>query len=192
MAVVEFESPISLIRMEPVTSSAPPLRLREVFDAHAPFVWRSLRRLGVPTADVDDTLQEVFVVVYQRLAEYQERDRIRSWLYAICVRVAQSQRRKQQRRRESHAPEQLDPPVAPTQLRQVEAREALAFGHELLSRLPEEQREVFVLYEVEHMPMAQIAEAVGCRLFTAYSRLRLARQRVAAELARARAEGEIV
>jgi RNA polymerase sigma-70 factor (ECF subfamily) len=51
--------------------------------------------------------------------------------------------------------------------------------------LPPDQREVFVLYEVEHIPMAQIAEAAGIPLYTAYSRLRIARRRILAEVERA-------
>lgn len=173
-------------------------RVRKLFAEFAPFVWRSLRRLGVPDADVDDMLQEVFLVVYQRLDDYEERDRARSWLYSICVRVASSQRRKLSRRRESVTSELPEQKLAAPQLQYVEDREALAFGERLLRLLPAEQREVFVLYEVEHLPMAQIAEALGCPLYTAYSRLRLARQRILAEVERVegraerpRTEGEV-
>jgi RNA polymerase sigma-70 factor (ECF subfamily) len=173
-------------------SVEPKPQLRALFEEHAPFVWRSLRRLGVAEADVDDMLQEVFLVVHQRLDDYQERDRLRSWLYSICVRVASAQRRKLFRRRESVTPEGELPEgrQAAPQLKQVEDREALALGQRLLALLPPDQREVFVLYEVEHLPMAQIAEAVGCPLHTAYSRLRIARQRILAEVERSERRGE--
>lgn len=163
-----------------------PLRLRQLFEQHAAFVWRSLRRLGVPESDLDDVLQEVFLVVYRRLADYEERDRGRAWLYSICVRVAQTQRRTRSRRREQLSEEVPEGRVAPTQLVRVEEREALALGHRLLATLPEEQREVFVLYEIEHVPMAQIAEVLNCPLYTAYSRLRTARMKILAELAKER------
>ncbi|HEY6877802.1 MAG TPA: sigma-70 family RNA polymerase sigma factor [Polyangiales bacterium] len=169
---------------------AQPLRLRQLFDEHAAFVWRSLRRLGVREADLDDLLQEVFLVVYRRLDEYEERDRARSWLYSICRRVAQTQRRTLQRRREQLSSEPPDGRIAPTQLVRVEEREALELGHRLLATLPEEQREVFVLYEVEHIPMQQIADALGCPLHTAYSRLRTARSKIIAELETARRKEE--
>ncbi|HXK20478.1 MAG TPA: sigma factor, partial [Polyangiaceae bacterium] len=48
-------------------------QIARVFSEHADFVWRSLRRLGVPSADVDDALQEVFLVVHRRIAEYEDR-----------------------------------------------------------------------------------------------------------------------
>jgi RNA polymerase sigma-70 factor, ECF subfamily len=168
----------------------PPRRLRSLFEEHSSFVWRSLRRLGVADADLDDMMQEVFLVVYHRLADYEERERVRSWLYSICTRVASSQRRKVARRRENVLAEPTDQRVAPTQQQQVEEQEALRLGRQLLELLPAEQREVFVLYEIEHLPMAQIAEALACPLHAAYSRLRVARQKIVAELERVRREGE--
>jgi len=174
---------LSARRMEDEATSDRPIRLRALYEQHASFVCRSLRRLGVPEADLDDMLQEVFLVVYQRLADYQERDRARSWLYSICTRIAQAQRRKLGRRREDVTSEPSLGAADAAQLQSVEDREALAHGNRLLGLLPAEQREVFVLYEVEDMTMAQIAEAIRVPLQTAYSRLYKARQRILAELA---------
>ena len=165
-----------------------PARLRAVYEEHGPFVCRSLRYLGVPEADLDDLLQEVFVVVCQRLDDYEERGRARSWLYSICTRVATAQRRKQWRRRESGPPgEQV---AEASQLEEAQDREALALGLRLLQQLPAEQREVFVLFEVEGMPMAEIARALDCPLQTAYSRLYKARERILAETKRVSAESK--
>jgi RNA polymerase sigma-70 factor, ECF subfamily len=166
-----------------------PTRLRELFEEHAPFVCRSLRRLGIGEADLDDLLQEVFLVVFQRLSEYVERGHARAWLYSITMRVAQAHRRKLFRRRENVMPELPDGQFSATQLRSVEEREAIVLGQRLLALLPPEQREVFVLYEVEDMPMQEIAAAVGCPLQTAYSRLYKARKRVLAEVQRATVQG---
>jgi RNA polymerase sigma-70 factor, ECF subfamily len=163
-----------------------PSRLRELFEEHGSFVCRSLRLLGVQEADLDDLLQEVFLVVYQRLSDYEEKGRARSWLYSICTRVAHAHRRKLGRRRES-VPVREEA-VAPTQLESVEDREALALGHTLLQQLTPQQREVFVLYEVEDMPMSEIARALDCPLQTAYSRLNRARARILAEVQRVTAK----
>lgn len=168
---------------EPAQPGKPP-SLRAIFEEYGTFVCRSLRRLGISEADLDDMLQEVFMVVYQRLGDFEERGRTRSWLYSICTRVAYAQRRKLGRRREQLPGELPDTRAEATQQEHVEDREALALGQRLLARLPAEQREVFVLYEVEGMPMAEIAEALGCPLQTAYSRLRAARSRVQEEYTR--------
>jgi len=165
-----------------------PSRLREAFEEHGAFVCRSLRYLGVPEADLDDLLQEVFLVVCQRLTDYEERGRARSWLYSICTRVAQAQRRKQRRSR-GFGPV-AEQATDATQLDHVQDREALELGWRLLEQLPEQQREVFVLYEVEDMPMSEIARALDCPLQTVYSRLYKARARILAQLQRLPAESE--
>jgi RNA polymerase sigma-70 factor, ECF subfamily len=185
-----LESEVNATARERDTQTEGPPRLRQLFDEYASFVWRSLRRLGVAEADLDDQLQEVFLVVYRRLNEYEERDRARAWLYSICRRVAQTQRRSVRRRREDMSGDLPEGPSAPTQLVRVEEREALELGHRLLATLPEEQREVFVLYEIEHIPMQQIADALGCPLYTAYSRLRAGRNKILAELSNERRKEE--
>ncbi|MDB4988620.1 MAG: polymerase sigma factor RpoE [Myxococcaceae bacterium] len=164
-------------------------RLRELFEEHGSFVCRSLRRLGIAEADLDDMLQEVFLVVYQRLSDYEERDKARSWLYSICTRIAHAQRRRLVRRRENVTSELPEGHAAATQQQSAEDREALVLGQRLLALLSAEQREVFVLYEVEDMTMQQIADAVKCPLQTAYSRLYKARERIGRELAQARLMG---
>lgn len=161
-----------------------PPSLRSWFEEHGPFVCRSLRYLRVREADLDDALQEVFLVVHQRLADYQEKGTLRAWLFAICTRVARAQRRKLGRRRESALPTRSEPVAGATQHTQLEDREALALGYRLLDRLPPLQRQVFVLYEVEDMTMAEVAQALDCPLQTAYSRLHKARERVLAEVER--------
>ena len=116
---------------------------------------------------------------------------MRSWLYAICVRVSQRQRRRYARRRERASDELPEPEAAATQQSELEQREALALGQRLLAVLPEAQRAVFLLYEIEHMTMAEVAAIVGCPLQTAYARLHKARERVQAEVESARARGEL-
>ena len=169
-------------RSQRASPTQDPTRLRAVFDEHGAFVCRCLRMCGVRESDLDDVLQEVFLVVYKRLPEYEERGSARAWLYSICTRLAGAQRRKLWRRREDITVNLPEAPAAATQLERVVDSEALALGHRLLERLPREQRDVFWLYEVEELTIAEIAQAMGCPLQTAYSRLRAARQRILAEV----------
>lgn len=171
--------------------AAEKLGVREIFEQHAAFVWRSLRHLGVRDADLEDVTQEVFVVVHRRLSSYDERDKVRSWLYAICIRVARAHVRKVLRRRENVTAEPPESDAPPTQLASLEQRQALAYGQQVLAVLSDEQRAVFLLYEVERMSMSEVADALGCPLQTAYSRLYKARERVLATVHRARQRGEI-
>src|SRR5687767_11865045 len=75
-------------------------RIAEVFSAHADFVWRSLHRLGVQSADVDDALQEVFLVVFRRLAGYEDRGLMRAWLFSISRQVSSHYHRGVKRNRQ--------------------------------------------------------------------------------------------
>ena len=166
------------------------LDVSAVFKAHHAFVWRILRHLGVAAADLDDVLQEVFVVVHRRLADYREQDKMRAWLYAICTRVVRDHRRRVARRHEELR-EVPDASHQPSQASAVADQQALWLAQRMLNALPDKQRAVFVLHEIEQLSMPEIALAVECPLPTAYARLRKARERVLAEVARARLKGEL-
>jgi RNA polymerase sigma-70 factor (ECF subfamily) len=158
-----------------------------VFEQHGAFVCRSLSLLGVSEADLDDAIQDVFLVVYRRMLDYEERGRARAWLYSICTRVARSTRRKRSRRvdeSETTYATMLETSFAATQLDRITDHEALALGQKLLQRLPPEQRNVFWMYEIEERPMTEIARESGCPLQTAYSRLHKARRRISTEVQR--------
>src|SRR4051812_1143348 len=98
-------------------AGGPPLMavtVAEVFREHAPFVWRALRRLGVREADVEDACQEVFVVVHRRLADFEGRSSVRTWVYGICVRVASDWRKRAHVRREIVTDDVSIPEAAPS------------------------------------------------------------------------------
>jgi RNA polymerase sigma-70 factor (ECF subfamily) len=149
-----------------------------VVEQYGTFVCRSLRHLGVREVDLDDTMQDVFLVVHRRLDDYEDRGRTRAWLYSICRRVVVSHRRKSARWHDLPNAPPAELAVAPTQFEHVENREALVWGIRLLDQLAPQERQIFLLYEVEGLTMAEIAERLGCRLQTAYSRLYKARARI--------------
>lgn len=163
-------------RPEAQASSLPPFE--EIFDAYGPFVWRILGKLGVWPADVPDVCQDVFVVVYKRLADYDGRASLRSWIYGICARIAADHRRRRASRRERAEDPFPEPALSPHQEDDVERRRAEALLHETLAALDEEKRAVFVLFELEEFSMSEVAAALGCPLQTAYSRLYAARNAV--------------
>jgi RNA polymerase sigma-70 factor (ECF subfamily) len=167
---------------EPPLGVAPPgpYDFRTSFEVHAPFVLRILRRLGVPKADRDDLFQEVFFIVHRKLREYDGRASFRAWLYGICVRTVSTYRRSARVRRQESQEygdiEERESQVAINPEHTAESRRACAELEALLGRLDDEKRTVFVLYELEELPMIEVAQAVGCPLQTAYSRLHAARK----------------
>jgi RNA polymerase sigma-70 factor (ECF subfamily) len=151
-------------------------------------MWRTLRRLGVTAAQLDDAVQDVFVVVHRRLGDFDGRS-LRGWLYAIAVRVASDYRRAAARRHTVALPETLvDPGPDPAHASELLA--AVRLLHELLAGLGEQKRVVFVLGELEELSAPEIAEALGENLNTVYSRLRAARAEFDTALRRYRARGE--
>lgn len=166
--------------------------LADVFDAHAAYVGRTLRCLGVRDHELPDALQEVFLVVHRKLSELEKPSALRSWLYAICVRKAMSLRRRAARRREdavAEPPEPEGPRATPHDA--LEHTRALAVALEILDDLDDDKRAVFVLYEVEQLPMREVADTVGCPMQTAYARLYAARREIARILVRLEARGRV-
>lgn len=170
----------------PAASRARDARLRAVVDGHFDFIGRSLRNLGVVDADVDDALQQVFLVVARRLDDVAEGAE-RSFLFQVAVRIASRMRRGRARRREigeevlvDHA----DAAAGPEAI--ADARRAHALLDELLEELDLELRTVFVLYEVEELTTAKIAALLELPVGTVASRLRRAREAFAAKAERLR------
>lgn len=147
-----------------------------LFREHAPYVWRALRRLGVHEADVEDVCQEVFLVVLRRQGDFEGRSSVRTWIYGIAVRVASDYRRSARVRREVLTAEVPEGSQGAPQHEALALRESAAALDRLLDMLDEGKRAVFVLYEIEQLTIGQVAEAVGCPLQTAYSRLLAARK----------------
>src|SRR5690349_742227 len=145
--------------------------LARIVAQHADFVWRVLRRLGTPEAELEDALQEVLLVVAHKLPEYEERGGMRAWLFAIARQVASHALRAQQRRmRREEAHE--DARVAPDPYGALERSEAARFVEQFMAGLPEPQATVFHLAEVEGMTAPEISASLGVGLNTVYSRLR--------------------
>jgi len=156
----------------------PALSLREIFEQNVAFVWRTLRHFGVSEADVEDVCQEVFVVVHRKIAGFEGRSALRTWLYGICFRVAKDHRSRAYIRREVAVSEPPPPAVPATQDTDYARAEARLMLETILNLLDEDKRAVFVLYEIEGLAMREVAEVVGCPLQTAYSRLQAARKLV--------------
>jgi RNA polymerase sigma-70 factor (ECF subfamily) len=146
-------------------------------------LWRTLRHLGVAPSDVEDVCQDVFVTVHRKLDGFEGRSSLRTWLYGICLRVAWDYRRRAHIRREMPVAEPPHRVAEPAQEQGLEQQDTQRLLQVLLERLDEDKRAVFVLYELEELPMKEVAEALGCPLQTAYSRLHAAR-RIVVEAAR--------
>lgn len=167
-----------------------PEELPALVEAHADFVWRSLRRLGVPEASADDATQQVFLVAQQKVTSIA-RGKERSFLFAVAMNVAAHVRRAAARRREDlgEVAEELADP-APLPDAELDQRRARALLDEVLDAMPLDLRTAFVLFELEEMTMVEIAEVLAIPQGTVASRLRRAREEFHKQAQRVRARVE--
>ena len=159
------------------------MSFRAIYDEHVAFVFRTLFRLGVPDRMVPDAAQEVFTVAFRSLDRFEGRSSMRTWLFGIARRVASDIRRSAPARLEVLEEASSDAPDSKQDVAVwCERSEAVARAETLLAALPEEQRLVFWLFEIEEWTGAEIAEAIDASVPTVHSRLRLAREAIRRKL----------
>jgi RNA polymerase sigma-70 factor, ECF subfamily len=150
--------------------------LPSLFEGYADFVWRCVRRLGVPESHADDATQQVFLVTQQKIARI-ERGRERAFLFGVATNVAAHARRSLARRRETgEEPSEALADPAPLPDAALDARRARALLDYVLDGLPMELRAVLVLAELEELTTAEIASMLSLPPGTVASRLRRARE----------------
>jgi RNA polymerase sigma-70 factor (ECF subfamily) len=151
-------------------------RFDAIFEAEFAYVWTSLRRLGVQDRDLEDLSHDVFIEVYRRIATYDTTRPIRPWLFAFAFRFASDYRKLARHRREvmGTEAEANDPQPSADRLLQMKQNQHLV--ERAVSKIDPDRQPVFILHELDDVPMAEIAEALGIPVNTAYSRLRLARE----------------
>lgn len=151
---------------------------RDFYQRHFRFVYRLVARIAEP-ADVEDLVQEVFTIAGRKLPEFEGRSRETTWLYRIAANVVVADRRKKKRQRLLSLkwlrpePDEL---VVDGPDREVERDDARSLVRELLSKMSEKKRDVFVLFELEGFTGQEVAEMVGCPLDTMWTRLFHARR----------------
>jgi RNA polymerase sigma-70 factor (ECF subfamily) len=171
-----------------VTKTA--VTLAKLVSDHLPFVWRLLRRCGVPPAEVDDAAQRVFLIANEKLASIRPGSE-RSFLIAVAMRVASHARRANQRREAAHqrfSEYQAACPAPDGLAHLAEARDLL---DRVLDGMPDDLRSVFVLFELEQLTISEVAELLELPRGTVATRLRRARMafQVAAKSIEARTKG---
>jgi RNA polymerase sigma-70 factor, ECF subfamily len=162
-------------------------RLRGMVDAHWVSIGRITRTLGVPEAEIEDALQQVFIVAAQKLSAI-DLGKERAFLVQVAVNVAARVRRRRAKSRE-----ELDEAIADASDSgassaedQLDRERALSVLGRILDAMDDDVREVFVLHEIEEMTMAEIAATLELAPGTVASRLRRAREQFEWNVARVR------
>ncbi len=159
----------------PTEAPRTPLEFNQLVHDHMDFVWRALRRFGVPEAEVDDATQQVFLLANDKLPVIRAGSE-RSFLLAVATRIASHARRANQRREAAQqrlSEHQLETAPSPEHLvARVEARDLL---DRVLDEMPAEVRTVFVLFELEDLTVDEVARLLKLPRGTVATRLRRAR-----------------
>lgn len=158
-------------------------RFRRLFEQHFAFVWRTLRRLGVPDASLPDASQRVFWTASRRLNDFTD-ERAPAFLFGTTRRVAADFRRLRHQEGAAEDSDAIADVAAPSPEELVDQKRARELLDELLDALDDELREVLFLQEGEGMTLSEIADLLEIPLGTAASRLRRAREEFRRRLAR--------
>ncbi|CAN5122494.1 hypothetical protein BH09MYX1_BH09MYX1_32680 [soil metagenome] len=191
-----MDEPLSSPRIDdatPVTSNRSMERVRVLVRAHFGFVWRSALRLGLPEDGADDAAQHVFIVLARRIDDVEEGAE-KSFLYRTTAHVVAELRRNHARRTarvrtgdDAEIDAATDPEPGPDEA--LERKRARVLLAEILEKLDGDVRQVFVLFELEHMQVPEIARLLGIPEGTASSRLRRCREQFQKIADRVRARG---
>lgn len=141
---------------------------RRIFVEHFAFVCRSLQRLGVREADVEDVSQELFLAALRAFGEWDRSRPIKPWLFGFAFRFAANYRRLGWHRGRTLE----DSPVSPKVHDKLAAKITVSRALEALDL---DKRAVLVMHDLEGMSAPEIGEELGIPLNTVYSRVRLAR-----------------
>jgi RNA polymerase sigma-70 factor (ECF subfamily) len=156
------------------TAMAPALDLKVLYEQEADTVFSFFTRFGLRSAEVEDAVHDTFMAALGRAGSFDPSRPARPWLLGIAFRIAVARiRHGRSREQPGEVPESADPSQDPEKA--LVLRQAQNLAQRALSQLPEEQRSVFVLHDLQEVPMGDIATAMDAPLATTYSRLRLAR-----------------
>jgi RNA polymerase sigma-70 factor, ECF subfamily len=176
-ALVKPSSPLPTEHAQPLVHRS----AQELFAAHASFVAGFLWRMGAPDHEIEDLVQDVFLIAHMK-GGFQEREaKATTWLAAIAFRVWSSERRRFRRhselpnsgaivQAEAHGPSPADA---------LSAAESLGRIRTILEGLDERSRAILILVDLEGTSCVEVAEALGIPVGTVYSRVHSARKRFA-------------
>jgi RNA polymerase sigma-70 factor (ECF subfamily) len=159
----------------------------DTFAREVDYLYGTLQRLGAPSADIDDLLQDIFVVLHRHWPTLDLTRPLRPWLFGVAFRVVRAQRR----RRAREAPlGGLDPEdTAPSPEGQLEGEESLVILRAALERVPSARRSVLVKHDLEGLEVIDIARQLSMTKFGVYARLYKGRKELASAVRQLLREG---
>jgi RNA polymerase sigma-70 factor (ECF subfamily) len=148
---------------------------RRLHDRYTPLITGLVRRLGVPSAEYQDAVQDVLIVLFRNLGRFRGDAQLSTWIYRIARRHATRLWRRRQIRDRVMPPGTAAPAVAPDAMDRAERATNLILLEMMLGKLKAKKRKVLVLFEIDGLSVDEIARVVRCPENTVWSRLYHAR-----------------
>jgi RNA polymerase sigma-70 factor (ECF subfamily) len=162
--------------------SRDPASVAQLFDRYAGLLRGLITRMLGSSAEVDDLIQEAFLIVIAKVGELRKPEALRSFVVSIALGITKNELRKRAVRRFvrwSDAP----PPSVPHDC-DGRRNESLLAVYRVLDQLDDTSRILFVMRHVEGWELVELAEAQGCSLATLKRKLQKAGERFRAIAAR--------
>jgi len=152
------------------------------FDRELDYLFVLLQRFGVQSTEIEDLLQEIFVVLNRHWPTLDTTRPLRPWLFGVTFRVASAHRRR--RAREVPADDIVleDPAAGPEA--DLQDRESLALLSTAMERVPAQRRSILILHDLEGVEVVDIARQLALTKFGVYTRLYRGRKELGSALRR--------
>jgi RNA polymerase sigma-70 factor, ECF subfamily len=155
--------------------------LATLYRTHVRDVARWAERLAGPGFDLPDVVHEVFEIAQRRLPGFRGDSSLSTWLFGITEKVVRHRRRKDRLRHwlvgSANDAAKHVPAPGPSQLEQLEKKERIERVYRVLDRLPERDRQILILFELEELAGDQIAALLGIKVSNVWLRMHRARER---------------
>lgn len=159
---------------------------RKLYDRYFDYVTRQVGRMMGLQSEREDVVQDVFVAVYRSLGTYRGDSAFSTWLYRLTYNITVTHLRRRPRTVELAAWRPLRD--SQSAWNQLEARDMIRVLYAALDSVPLEQREAFLLHEVEGMKLREVAELTGASINTVAARVRRTREKMQEVLEQASSE----
>jgi len=158
----------------------------DTFDRELDYLFGTLQRLGAHPGDIDDLLQDAFLILYRSWPTLDLTRPLRPWLFGVAFRVVRTHRRRRARERCQDGLDVED--AGPTPEGALEGQESLALLSAALERVPVGRRSVIIMHDLEGLEVSDIARRLSITKFGVYARLYKGRRELAAAARRLQTE----
>ena len=154
----------------------------DAFEQEVDYLFATLQRLRVPSSEIEDLVQEIFIVLYRNWPTLDTERPIRPYLFGVAFRVVCAHRRRWAREIPHADLDTDDGATSPEGTAQ--RKESIAVLLAALEGLPVSRRAVVVMHDLDDVPIIEVARRLSMSRFGAYARLRKGRRELATAVRR--------